>query len=490
MEENILAKEKIPKLFMFYSIPAIVSMLIVGTQSIIDGIFVGNFVGELAMASVNIAQPFTQILAASSMVIVIGSLSYMGRSLGENDIDKAQNIYRTSLILIVSIASFLTILGVFFSENLALLLGASDILIKDTSIYIKTISVFIIPMFLMYQFAFSNRLLEKPDLYIKGMILSLILIKDTSIYIKTISVFIIPMFLMYQFAFSNRLLEKPDLYIKGMILSLIANILLNILLVKYMSLGVFGTAVATALAEPLALFYVIGPHLNKNNVINIYVGKFDKKVTLPVVYNGLSEAFTSISTAITAYVFNKAFMKSGGEAGIAAFTIISYINLFTNYIMFGIADGIGPLVSYNYGAKSFKRVWEAMKFSYGISFLIGVIIFIILIFFGESLISVFISNNAEILNLAFTGAKIFAVGYLINGFNILNSAYFTSIGLAKESVIIALSRGCVVTLIGIFILPNIFGMNGIWMTVPFAEIVTVGVCLYLLKGYGGFNSIM
>lgn len=443
MEENILAKEKIPKLFMFYSIPAIVSMLIVGTQSIIDGIFVGNFVGELAMASVNIAQPFTQILAASSMVIVIGSLSYMGRSLGENDIDKAQNIYRTSLILIISIASFLTVLGVFFSENIALLLGASDILLKDTSIYIKTISVFIIPMFLMYQFAFSNRLLE-----------------------------------------------KPDLYIKGMILSLITNILLNILLVKYMSLGVFGTAVATALAEPLALFYVIGPHLNKSNVINIYVGKFDKKVILPVVYNGLSEAFTSISTAITAYVFNKAFMKSGGEAGIAAFTIISYINLFTNYIMFGIADGIGPLVSYNYGAKSFKRVWEAMKFSYGVSFLIGVIIFIILIFFGESLISVFISNNAEISNLAFTGAKIFAVGYLINGFNILNSAYFTSIGLAKESVIIALSRGCVVTLIGIFILPNIFGMNGIWMTVPFAEIVTVGVCVYLLKGYRGFNSIM
>lgn len=443
MEENVLAKEKIPKLFMFYSIPAIVSMLIVGTQSIIDGIFVGNFVGELAMASVNIAQPFTQILAASSMFIVIGSLSYMGRSLGENDIDKAQNIYRTSLILIISIASFLTILGVFFSENLALLLGASDILLKDTSIYIKTISVFIIPMFLMYQFAFSNRLLE-----------------------------------------------KPDLYIKGMILSLITNILLNILLVKYMSLGVFGTAVATALAEPLALFYVIGPHLNKSNVINIYVGKFDKKVILPVVSNGLSEAFTSISAAITAYIFNKAFMKSGGEAGIVAFTIISYINLFTNYIMFGIADGIGPLVSYNYGAKSFKRVWEAMKFSYGVSFLIGVIIFIILIFFGESLISVFISNNAEILNLAFTGAKIFAVGYLINGFNILNSAYFTSIGLAKESVIISLSRGCVVILIGIFILPNIFGTNGIWMTVPFAEIVTVGVCLYLLKGYRGFNSIM
>lgn len=436
MEENILAKEKIPKLFRIYSIPAIVSMLIVGTQSIIDGIFVGNFAGEFAMASVNVAQPFTQILAAASMVVVIGSLSYMGRALGENNIEKTQNAYRTSLILIVSIAGFFTVLGVFFSENIALLLGASDTLIKDTSMYIKVISIFIIPMFLMYQFAFSNRLLE-----------------------------------------------KPDLYIKGMILSLVANILLDIVLVKYMSLGVIGAAIATALAEPLALFYVIGPHLNKNNPINIYVGRFDKKIIVPVVSNGLSEAFTSISTAITAYVFNKVFMKSGGELGIAAFTIISYINLFANYIMFGISDGVGPLISYNYGANNLRRVRKAMKFSYVISFLIGVIIFIILMFFARPLVSLFINSNDKLINLATKGAKIFAIGYLISGFNILNSGYFTSIGMAKESVVIALARGCVFTLIGIFIFPNILGINGIWMTVPFAEILTAGVCYYLLKGY-------
>ncbi|MGL5084695.1 MAG: MATE family efflux transporter [Clostridium sp.] len=197
-----------------------------------------------------------------------------------------------------------------------------------------------------------------------------------------------------------------------------------------MGLGVFGTAIATALAEPLALFYVVGPHLKKSSVINIYVGKFDNTVIFPVISNG-----------------------------------------------------IGPLVSYNYGAKNFKRVWESMKFSYVVSFIIGAIIFIIIMIFGERLIGLFISDNVEIINLALTGARIFAVGYLINGFNILNSAYFTSIGLAKESVIIALSRGCVVILIAIFILPNIFGENGLWMSVPFAEIVTVGVSLFLLKRY-------
>ncbi|MEG0306429.1 MAG: MATE family efflux transporter [Clostridium sp.] len=434
MKDNILGTEKIPKLFVMYSIPAIIAMLIVGTQSIIDGLFVGNFVGENAMASVNIAQPFTQIIVASAMVIVIGSLSYMGRSLGENNKIKTQNIYRTSLILLVIVASILTIAGFFFSKEIALALGASEILVEDTSIYIKTMSIFLVPMFLMYQFAFTNRLLE-----------------------------------------------KPDLYFKGMILSLITNIFLNIILVKYMNLGVLGTAIATGLAEPTALFYVIWPHLDRKNTINIFVGKYDKSTIIPVIANGASEGMASIAAAITGYVFNMAFMKASGEIGIAAFTIVSYFNLFATYIIFGISDGIGAVVSYSYGAKDFNRVKEVMKFSYIVAFVIGAIIFIVLLFWGQSLVSLFIRDNEAIIQLATVGAKIFAFGYLISGFNILSSGYFTSIGLAKESVIIALSRGLVFILIGILILPRVFKINGILMVVPFAEFLTAGVCYYLLK---------
>lgn len=434
MENNILGSEKIPKLFVKYSIPAIFAMLIVGTQSIVDGLFVGNYVGETAMASVNIAQPFTQTIVAASMIIVIGSLSFMGRSLGENNIEKTQNIYRTSLILLIIIASILTISGVFFSNEIALLLGATDILINDTSMYIKVISIFLIPMFLMYQFAFSNRLLE-----------------------------------------------RPDLYINGMILSLITNLILNIILVKYMNFGVMGTAIATGLAEPFALFFVIGPHLNKKNTINIFVGKFDKSTIFPVISNGASEGMTSIATALTAYVFNITLLRESGEIGVTAFTIISYITLFTTYIMFGISDGVSPIISYNYGAKNFKRVKEVMNFSYVASFLIGSIIFIFILIFKENIIGLFISDNEAIIKIATLGITIFAFSYLINGFNILTSAYFTSIGLAKESIIIALSRGAIFTLIGIKIFPKLFSVNGIWMSVPFAEVITILICYYLLR---------
>ena len=149
--------------------------------------------------------------------------------------------------------------------------------------------------------------------------------------------------------------------------------------------------------------------------------------------------------------------------------------------MFGISDGVSPIISYNYGAKNFKRVKEVMNFSYVASFLIGAIIFIFILLFKENLIRLFISDNEAIIKIATSGITIFAFSYLINGFNIVTSAYFTSIGLAKESIIIALSRGAIFTLIGIEIFPKLFSVNGIWMSVPFAEIITLLICYYLLR---------
>lgn len=434
MKENILGTEKISKLFVSFSIPAIIAMVIVGMQIMIDGIFVANFVGTEAMASVNIAQPFFQLTIASSMMISVGSLSYMGRSLGEKNIEKTQNIFRTSLIVLLITGVFLTVVGFFFSENIALILGSNEVLLKDSSTYIKYISIFLIPMFLVYQFGFANRLVG-----------------------------------------------KPDLYFKGMVLSLIVNITLDYMLVKVMELGTMGAAVATGLSVTSALLVVIWPQINRKNVINIFVGKYDAKTIMPVVYNGSSEGLASVAGGIVAYIFNMAFMKVAGAAGVAAFTTINYIALFGTYIMFGIGDGIGPIVSYNYGAKSLDRVKKILNLSYIVCIIIGVILAFVLFIFGRPLVTIFAGSNSEVIELAVIGGRIYAVAFLINGLNILNSAYFTCIGLAKESVIIALSRGLVFILVGVVTLPMIFGVNGIWMSVPFAEVITLIISYYLLK---------
>lgn len=434
MKENILGTEKISKLLVKFMIPAIVSMIIAGAQTIIDGMFLGNYVGPNAMASVNIVQPFMQVIIGCSMIISVGSLSFIGRSLGDRNDEEAQNIFKTSFILIIISTIIISILGIFFSERIAFILGADQVLLNGVASYIKIISMFA------------------------------------------------PLIgLMFLFGFINRVVGRPDLYLKGMILSVICNIILDFLLIKKLGLGVSGAAIATGLAYVVAFFVVIKPMIDKNNIVNVFKGKFDKSVIVPVVYNGSSEGVTAIAIATTAYVFNMAFMQIAGAAGVAAFTTINYIGEFGVLIMFGISDGIGPIISYNHGYKDKDRIKETLNLALKINLIVGAILFLILFVFGKELVSMFAKGNEEVLKLAIDGSKIYAFSFLICGFNIIKSGYFTSIGDARASIVIAASRGIVFIILGIIILPNLIGISGVWLTIPFAEIVTIIISMYLTK---------
>ncbi len=434
MNDNILGTEKISKLFIKFSIPAIISMVIAGAQTIIDGIFVGNFVGQNALASVNIVQPFIHVIIGFSMIISIGSLSFMGRSLGEGKKEEAQNIFKTATIVLAIVSLVVLLFGSLLSVNIAALLGANEVLLEGVSIYTRTISIFA-PL----------------------------------------------MSLMFLFGFTNRVVGKPELYLRGMILSIIVNISLDFILIKQLSFGIRGAAFATGIAYVSAFFIVVYPMLSKKNIVNIFSGKFDKSVIIPILYNGSSEGVISIATATTAYLFNITFMKIAGESGVAAFTTINYISQFGILIMFGISDGIGPILSYNYGYKKHDRLNDTLKLASKVNLVVGVILFFILFVFGKQLVSLFASGNEEVLNLAVRGSRIYAFAFLLCGFNIINSGSFTAIGDARASIIISASRGIVFIILGINILPMIIGMNGVWLTVPFAECMTFIIGMYLVK---------
>ncbi|MEJ8552763.1 MATE family efflux transporter [Tepidibacter sp. Z1-5] len=434
MNENILGTEKISKLFIKFSIPAIISMVIAGAQTIIDGIFLGNFVGQNALASVNIVQPFMQVIIGFSMIISVGSLSFIGRSLGEGKKEESQNIFQTAFIVLTVIAITILLVGRLFSQEIAVLLGANEVLLEGVSMYARTIAIF-------------------------APIMSL----------------------MFLFGFINRVVGKPELYLKGMILSVIVNISLDFILIKQLSLGIMGAAFATGIAYVASFFIVAHPMLNKNNIVNVFSGKFDKSVIIPMAYNGSSEGVISIATATTAYLFNMTFMRIAGEAGVAAFTTINYISQFGTLIMFGISDGIGPILSYNYGNRKNDRLDDTLKLASKVNLVVGVVLFLILFVFGEQLVSLFASGNETILNLAVSGSRVYAFAFLLNGFNIINSGYFTAIGNARASIIIAASRGMIFIIIGINILPMIIGRSGVWLTVPFAEFMTFIIGIYLVK---------
>lgn len=434
MQDNVLGTEKISKLFIKFSIPAILSLTIAGVQTMVDGIFLGNFVGTNAMASVNIAAPFMQLMIGMNLIIGIGGASYIGRSLGEGQVKRAQDIFKSACLFMIGLSIVILVLGFTFSHQLASFLGANDVLLADSSTYIKILALF--------------------------------------------APFIGLSFILGVFV---RCIGKPNVYLISSVASLFANIILNYVLIKQLKLGIVGAPIATGLSFTTSFLIAAIPFIKKSAVLNFFTGKFNWKLTGQLLYNGSSEGVSSLAAAISTFVFNMAFMRIAGEVGVSAFTAIGYISLFASLIVCGVSAGIGPVISYNYGAQLHDRVKQMMNISCKMAMIMGTSLVVLIFLFGKYLIMMFVSDNQAVLDLALHGSKIYAFTFFFNGLNILFSGYFTSIGDALSSIIVAVCRGMIFILLGISILPQFIGISGVWMTVPVAEVLTLLVVIFLFK---------
>lgn len=435
MNESRLGKENIYKLFFAYSVPAVIGMVITGAQSIIDGIFLGRYAGLNAMAAVNIVIPFVQIINAVCFVVCIGAASKMGRLLGSEDNERAQSVFRTAAVFNTVISVVILIVGVSCARPISRLLGASDALIDQSSQYL--------------------------------------------LYFTCFTPVIVNMFL---FGFSNRVIGKPNLYLFATGASVLVNILFNYIFIAKLHLGTKGAAIATGLSFLTAFIITIIPFLKKTSALNLYHGKIKFKEMIEVCLNGSSEAVVSLSTALMIYLFNRTLYSINGDDGIAAFTIISYVATFATLVMFGVSDGISPIFSYNYGSRQLDRVRKLLITALIFNLAVGTAIFLIVYFKSESLINMFTDNspdNAAVVGIAAEGAKLYALNFIFIGLNIVASGFFTAIGKAGNSIIIALSRGIIWVVAGIFTLPLVFGINGVWLTIPFSEIITVFISTVL-----------
>lgn len=430
MKDNILITEKIPHLFVRFVLPSVISMILVGIQGMVDGIFLGNYESSNAMASVNIANPFMQCILGTSFIICTGALSYIGRTLGEKNRKKAQDIFKTAVISIFVCSCTIMFIGFLFHDGIAWFLGANEVLSGGTSRYIMIVSLF-------------------------APIISFMLL----------------------FGFMQRLIEKPRLYLIAAICCLAGNITMNYMFIKILKLGITGVALATGLSYFIGLLVVIFPYFQKETMVNVYDGKFNWKFLWTLVCNGSSEGVNYLATALIVFLFNKELMGFAGENGIAAFTIINYIGNFTTILMFGVSDGIGSIISCNYGAEKLKRVKVTLHAAIALNFLLGVGVFLILNLFSKNLVYMFINNDSLITEMAAYGAKIYATSFLFSGYNIIQSGYHTSLGNALASALIAASRGIFFVVVGFLLLPYIWGINGVWFTLSFAEIMTIVCCL-------------
>jgi len=419
--------------FFQYAIPSVLGMLAISSAAVVDGFFVGNYVGASGLAAINLAMPIFSVLFGIGLMMGIGSSVVSGKLLAEGD-DKLASVIFSKTLLAVIVISLVMISAIYLMlEDILLAFGATEKLLKDTSTYIKIFLPFI--PFLM-----------------AGIVLDYFVKID----------------------------NKPALAFWALLLSALINIVLDWLLIAYLDQGILGAALATGISQ-LALIIVLLPHFF-SKVATI---KFVKPVgnwlaIIKASSNGASEFINETSVGLTALIFNYIMLKSFGVEGVAAYAVISYIVWFSIMISFGISDSLQPIISKNFGAKKPKRIADFLKYALISVLVVGVALSITLIQIPGFLTEFFLEpKDSKTIEIVLAFAAIIWPLFIFNGINMVISAYFTAIHKPIQSISIALSRSLILPVIFIYLLPQYFDHNGIYMAIPAAELITMILAITL-----------
>ncbi len=434
IEQKDFASASIRKLIIKFGLPGALGMLLAGVQTIIDGMFIGRFVGSDALAAVNIVMPTYSAIIAVCVVVGVGALTVMGMSQGAGDLPKANNALRTSFIFLLLATVVATLLFAPFAKPISIAMGANDSIVTLCTQYLRTLSLFMPAIAVTFMGDYYLRAEGKP-------IHGLVLIATT----------------------------------------VVLNIVLDYILIAQLRMGVFGAALATGLSFVVTAIAALYFMLKSKSGITLREGKFSWRLLSRMAYNGSSEGVSEISAGVTQLIFNIAMMKYVGSSGVAAFATVNYILITSILIFVGVSNGLVPVISYCYGARNFRRMIAVVRANIVVNSFIGVLAFGVLYLGAQTIISPFFkAGDNSAVTIAVAGAKIVAFAALFSGANIAISSLFTAIGDAKRSVVVSALRGAVLITLGVYTLPLLFNLDGVWLSIPFAEIVTAIIASMIL----------
>ncbi len=417
------------KKLLLATLPSMLMMLFTSIYSIVDGLFVSNFVGKTAFAAVNLMMPVIVMIGALGFMMGSGGTALIGKTLGEKDTEKAnkyfsQIVYFTILIgLIVSFAVF------FFIKDIAIMLGAKGELLEYSIKYARIMISF--EVMYMLQNAFQNLFM----------------------------------------AANKALLGFSISVIAG-----ITNIIGDALLVGVLKFGVEGAAIATVLSQSIAgLFPILYFSRRNSSALKLVKTSINIKTIYKAATNGASELLSNISQSLVSMVYNKQLMSYVGEDGISAYGVIMYVGYMFTAIYLGYSLGQSGYVAYNYGAQNTDELKNIRKKSLIINSSFGIVMLFIVELFATPLAKIFVGYDKELLNLTVNGFKLYGICYLISGINIYTSSFFTSLNNGLISGLSSFLRTFVFQIIAVIILPLLFGLTGIWLSMLVAEIMSLTV---------------
>lgn len=412
-----------------FVLPSIVMMIFTSIYGVVDGLFVSNYVGKTAFAAVNLIMPFLMAISALGFMIGTGGSAIVAKTLGEGKKEQA-NEYFSMLVYLTLIGGIvLSALGILFSPLIARGLGADSALLTNCVLYAR-ITLLSMPAFMLQN--------------------------------------------VFQSFFVTA--EKPKLGLGVIVIAGVTNMVLDFLLVGVFQIGLAGAAFATVTSECIGGLFPILYFARKNSSL-LKLGRthFNGQIFLCACGNGSSELMTNLSSSIVNSLYNIQLMNLAGENGVAAFGTIMYVNFIFIAIFLGYSIGSAPLVSYHYGAGNHDELKNLFQKSLRLIGIWGLMLFILAQLIARPLAAIFVGYDADLFSMTQNGFRIYCIAYLINGFNIYGSSFFTALNNGLISAAISFLRTLVFQLAAVLLLPLLLDINGIWSAVAVAELLTLGL---------------
>lgn len=414
--------------------PSIVMMIFTSVYGVVDGLFVSNFVGKTAFAAVNLIFPLLMILGALGFMIGTGGSALVARTLGERDSGRARRYFSMLVYVTIGGGIVFSVLGLLFLRPIAVLLGAQGAMLEDCVVY-------------------GGILLAGQTMF------------------------------MLQNVFQSFLItaEKPHFGLGVTVAAGLTNIILDFLFIAVFRWGVAGAAIATAASQfvggGVPLLYFARPN---RSLLRLGKTKLDSRALLKACTNGSSELMTNLSSSLVTVLYNFQLMQLAGEDGIAAYGVIMYVNFIFIAIFIGYSIGSAPVVGYHHGAGNSTELKSLFRKSLLLVGAAGVALTVAAEALALPLTRIFVGYDAALLAMTCRGFRLYSLSFLLTGFNIFSSGFFTALNDGFVSAVISFLRTLVFQTAVVLVLPTLMGTDGIWLAIVVAELLALAVSAWFL----------
>ena len=437
--QTLMREEKMYKLFLRFSIPAIAGMLVQSLYNIVDRIFIGNIPieGGLAISGIGVVLPVTFILMAFAMLFGIGSGANISIKLGQKKHDDAERILGTGLFMLIVAGMAMSAIGLIFLEDIVNLYGANESIRKYAMDYLRII---------LYGTTFNT----------------------------------------IAFGLNNIIRSEgdPKVAMFTMLIGAISNIILDPIFIYGFKMGVSGAAWATIIAQFLSFMWTSSYFLRKKGILTLrrdYIG-FHGKIVLKIMSIGASPFSMQVAGSLIGIIINNSLMAYGSAKAIGAYAAINSIVILFLLSIFGMNQGLQPIIGFNYGARNFHRVKEAVKVGVFAATLVSTLGFVLVQLFPEVFIN-FITKDPEIREMGVVGIKRFFMAFPLIGTQIISANFFQAIGKAQKSFILSMLRQVFLLVPLLLLLPGYFGMGllGIWTASPISDTLATIITVLFIR---------